>query len=302
MLTEIVTHTPFPATFDKQIADSSLIYSCLYPAQSKLPWTTNLALNEYKQWQSWKQKLIGTQTTATLQLCFQLHEAPGNDIENWRVNFLAASRKDPSLKLALDDYWYLDEQTKKAIQGHFGKEFEKDLLLSLGYAARMYPKIWQGLETDKPTGLQLTLEEAFEFLKQSAWVLEDAGYKVIIPAWWTPQGRQRAKIRLKASPKQASATKAGSKGYFSLETIIQYQYELAIAGQRVTEQEWQQLVNAKTPLVQFRGQWIELDQNKMKQMLDFWQAHGQDSPEMTLLDLMKKQQKQMKLKSSLMTC
>jgi len=42
----------------------------------------------------------------------------------------------------------------------------------------MYPKLWQGLETDQPTGLQLNLEEAFEFLKESAWVLEDAGYIV----------------------------------------------------------------------------------------------------------------------------
>jgi len=39
----------------------------------------------------------------------------------------------------------------------------------------MYPKLWQGLETDQPW--VATLEEAFEFLKESAWVLEDAGYK-----------------------------------------------------------------------------------------------------------------------------
>jgi len=61
----------------------------------------------------------------------------------------------------------------------------------------MYPKLWQGLETD-PLGCN-NLEEAFEFLKESAWVLEDAGYKVIVPAWWTPEGRRRAKIRLKTS-------------------------------------------------------------------------------------------------------
>jgi len=43
--------------------------------------------------------------------------------------------------------------------------------------------------------------------------------------------------------------------------------------------------NAKTPLVQF--QWMELDQNKMQQLLEFWQSHAQEQPEMTLLDLMK---------------
>jgi SNF2 family DNA or RNA helicase len=116
-------------------------------------------------------------------------------------------------------------------------------------------------------------------------VLEDAGYKVIIPAWWTPQGRQRAKIRLKASGRKAPS-KDKSKSYFSFDTLVEYQYELSIAGNPVSIEEWQQLVNAKTSLVQFRGQWMELDQGKMKQMLEFWQKHQEEDTETTLTDLM----------------
>ena len=48
-------------------------------------------------------------------------------------------------------------------------------MLGLGSAARIYPTIWDGLATDQPTGLPLTLDGAFTFLKESAWVLEDAG-------------------------------------------------------------------------------------------------------------------------------
>ena len=40
-----------------------------------------------------------------------------------------------------------------------------------------------------------------------------------------------------------------------------------------------ELVAAKTPLVRFRGQWMELDREKMQQMLDFWQTHGNEEPE-----------------------
>jgi len=32
---------------------------------------------------------------------------------------------------------------------------------------------------------------------------------------------------------------------------------------------------------------MELDQDKMQQLLEFWQSHAQEQPEMTLLDLMK---------------
>ena len=72
-------------------------------------------------------------------------------------------------------------------------------MLALGYAARIYPTIWAGMATDHPTGCHLTLDEAFAFLIESAWVLGDAGYTVIVPAWWTPEGRRRTKVRLKTS-------------------------------------------------------------------------------------------------------
>jgi SNF2 family DNA or RNA helicase len=117
-------------------------------------------------------------------------------------------------------------------------------------------------------------------------VLEDAGYTIIVPAWWTPEGRRRARIRVKtARPTKNGA--AVSSGQLNLDALISYQYQLSIAGQVVSEQEWRQLVNAKTPLVQFRGQWMELDRDRMQQLLQFWQTQGQTSPEMPLLDLLR---------------
>jgi SNF2 family DNA or RNA helicase len=69
---------------------------------------------------------------------------------------------------------------------------------------------------------------------------------------------------------------------------VQYQYELAIGDAVVTPQEWEQLVNAKAPLVHFRGQWMELDRDKMQQLLQFWESHGSEQPQMTLLEFMQR--------------
>ncbi|MEN9520780.1 MAG: hypothetical protein RLZZ381_3368, partial [Cyanobacteriota bacterium] len=69
----------------------------------------------------------------------------------------------------------MNSKTKAGVHQKFGKDFATNLLLNLGYAARMYPKLWQGMETEQPDSLRLTLTEAFEFLKESAWVLEGAG-------------------------------------------------------------------------------------------------------------------------------
>ncbi|MDF5720643.1 MAG: DEAD/DEAH box helicase [Rhizonema sp. PD37] len=292
LLHNLVTHTPSTAVFDKQIADS-LIHYCLHPNQHN-PLTTNAALQEYKQWLAWKTKITRTSHNSSFHLCFLLHSATPENIDEWQMQFLVASKQDPSLKLTLADYWEIKErkgrkgEDSSPLPHFFGEDFETNLLLNLGYAARMYPNLWQGLETDRPTKLQLTLEEAFDFLNESAWVLEDAGFKVIVPAWYTPAGRRRAKIRLKASARQQSATKTKTISYFSLDSLVQYQYELSIGDQLVTPQEWEELLNSKAPLVHFRGQWMELDRDQMQQLLEFWQSHAKEQPEMTLLEFLQR--------------
>ena len=211
---------------------------------------------------------------------------PTKPEDAWQLQFQVAPKHDPSLKVSLNDYWRMRPKQQKQVKQQLGENFEQNLLMNLGYAARIYPSLWQGLETDQPIGIFLNLDAAFNFLKESAWVLENAGYKVIVPAWWTPKGRQRAKVRLKAKGKSLGGNDK-DKSYFSFETLVEYQYELAIGGEKVTEKEWNQLVNAKTPLVKFRGQWMELDQDKMQQMLEFWKTQQQENPELSLLDFIK---------------
>jgi SNF2 family DNA or RNA helicase len=284
VLTDIVTHLPSTQAFDNKIFDT-LLQSCLHPDRSGAPWTTARGLELYQQWQDWRDRISRTQTESSFYLCFQL-QAPNKPEDTWWLEFQVAAKKDPSLKIPLLDYWRMRSTQQKELQKQYGKEFEQNLLLNLGYAARVYPKLWTGLETDQPTGIFLKIEDAFDFLKEAAWVLEDAGYKVIVPAWWTPKGRQRAKVRLKAKGKSPSGGDK-SKSYFSFTTLVEYQYELAIGDQPISEKEWQQLVNAKSSLVQFRGEWMELDRDKMREMLEFWKKHQQEHPEMSLLEFLK---------------
>jgi SNF2 family DNA or RNA helicase len=286
LLHDLVTHTPSTAAFDKKI-DNSLIHYCFYPEQHN-PLTSNVYLEEYQQWLAWKQKITRTSANSSFHLCFQLHAAEPDNMDNWQVQFLVADKQDPSFKIALGDYWLMNKKTKAGVHRQFGQDFATNLLLNLGYAAKMYPKLWQGMETTQPDRLRLTLTEAFDFLQESAWVLEDAGFKIIVPAWYTPAGRRRAKMRLKASSSSKSATKAKKKGYFSLDSLVEYEYQLAIGDEEVSTKEWEQLVNAKTPLVHFRGQWMELDRDKMQEFLEFWQSHGDEKPQMTMLEFLQR--------------
>jgi SNF2 family DNA or RNA helicase len=290
VLNDIVTHTPTPQQFVNRIADT-LLFGCLHPKISGVPWTDQKSLAEYRQWQTWRQKIFRSQTANSFDLCFQLHDPLEAD-SPWQLQLLAGDRHDLSLRLPLADYWRMGSKQRKTLQKQYGADFEQQLLVHLGYAARIYPPLWAGLETAEPTGMSLDLTAAFEFLKESAWVLEDAGYKVIVPAWWTPAGRRRAKMKLLPSRQSSKGSSKASKSYFSADQLVQYDYQLAIGDESVSETEWQQLVQAKSPLVMFRGQWVELDRDKMLEMLEFWRSQQDAAADTSLLDLMKWQAQQ----------
>ncbi|PZO56079.1 MAG: ATP-dependent helicase [Phormidesmis priestleyi] len=279
LLNDLVANTPWPQTFDKRI-DGSLIHSCIHTTH----WVPGTGLERYRQWQAWDDRITRTQGEIPFYFCFQL-ESPDKEEENWQIIFKVAPKEHPSLRIALADYWRLQPVQQMALKLQFGDTFEQNLLLILGDAARIYPRLRDGLETDEPVGISLDVDAAFDFLNEAAWILEDAGYKVIVPAWWTPQGRRKAQMRLKAKGKSSSKSDK-SKSYFSMDTLVEYEYELAIGGEPVTEQEWQQLVAAQTSLVQFRGQWMELDKGKMQEMVAFWRQQRDQNPEMGLLEFM----------------
>lgn len=207
----------------------------------------------------------------------------------WTLELIVIPRHDPSQRLALADYWQGTQGERKAFRAQLGEsDFERQLLLDLGLAARIYPKLWDGLRTAEPQAVALTLNDAFDFLKEAAWVLENAGYKVVVPAWWTPTGRRRAKLRLRGSGSSASLSSGSTPGTkrFAIKQLLQFRYALSIGDEEISEEEWLALIDAKTPLVRFRGEWVELDPERMREMLAFWQRQGQEPVELSLPELL----------------
>jgi len=243
---------------------------------------------EFQQWLQWQQKLLTNekQPAGAFQLGFQLIEAGQYD-EHWSLKFILCSSKDVSFKLELGDLW--SGAYDKLVKQQFGHQVAHHVLLNLAHAARIYPRIWQGMETPKPEELILNLEQASEFLQQFALILEDAGFKIIVPAQFTPKGRQRAKLRLRAQGKsKGTSNSAAAKSYLSLDNLTDYEYEFAIGDQKVSLEEWQQLLEIKSPLVHFRGQWMELDREKMQEMLSIWQQQKDQPEQLSVQDILKK--------------
>ena len=51
---------------------------------------------------------------------------------------------------------------------------------------------------------------------------------------------------------------------------MQFDYSLSLNGEEVSKEEWEALIGKGEELVEFRGQWVHIDPENMKKMLEFW--------------------------------
>lgn len=287
---QLVMETPFTKQLLKQLGDNWLVdalgYSYGYYKTHQRD--DSLTLNDWQQWNRWQQGLSGPVQERGFQLGLRLQPAEAGNDNDWWLHFFAQSAHDPSLKIDLAEWWALSAPKQKQWVRQLGQQFERHLLVNMGHAARICPLLWQGMESTRPSSLQLNLQQAYEFLKNDTAVLEAAGFKIVLPGWWTPQGRKRARIRIKASGKSApSQEKDTGTGYFNLPSLVEYRYELSVGGEAVSAQEWQELVNAKSPLVQFRGEWMELHSEQMAELLALWQQQEESQTALSVGELIK---------------
>ena len=135
------------------------------------------------------------------------------------------------------------------------------------------------LQGKRPAGRKLDADMAYRFLTRESMALEEAGYGIILPAWWTRRGA-RTKPAVKANVKTPQIQ--GGSGV-SLATALELDLEVALGDQVMSARELEALAQLKTPLVKLRGQWVELNADEIRAALDFWNRKG----ETTLQDVIR---------------
>lgn len=210
----------------------------------------------------------------TFRIAFRL-EAPAQQAEakskkDWQLHYLLQARDDPSLLVPAPQVWQAKGRVLSTLNRHFEQPQEK-LLAGLGYAARLFPPLQAGLKTAKPASLPLSGQEAFQFLRETAPLLEASGFGVLVPPWWNKPG-SRLGVRLKlGSTRKGPGADAIPQGKVSFENLIRYQWQLSVGDTTLTKEEFDALVALKSPLVQIRGQWVQLDPEQIEAAIRFWE-------------------------------
>lgn len=228
----------------------------------------------YEQYRAWAEPLPGAAEGDAFRLCFRLEPPPARaedgiyaskpNARDWALRYLLQATDDPSLLVPAQEVWQARGRTAKFLDRTFDAPHER-LLMGLGHASRVFPPIEASLHSARPDHCMLTADEAYTFIRETALLLQSFGFGVLVPGLSAKLG---VRVKLKSAPKEMP--KGGVAG-LGFESIINYDWQLALGETTLTREEFERLAALKTPLVQIRGQWVELRPEQLQAALKFWE-------------------------------
>ncbi len=155
------------------------------------------------------------------------------------------------LRLALQDY---AGNTNKAALYH--------LLKPIHEAALQCEWVREVLDShDIYHPMAWTPSEAYQLL-QSIPQLEAAGLMVKFPNWWKTRPKPKVQVNI-----------GGKKNtLLSADSLLSLNVSITIDGESLTPEELQAIMESETGLIMLRGQYVEMDPEKLKQALAHWQS------------------------------
>jgi non-specific serine/threonine protein kinase len=194
-----------------------------------------------------------------------------------RVTFhLAENKRDPAWPFAfLATYTHrMSEQAKpqylplgRALQ-EYAQEGQRAALVALlapvERAAARSDFVRELVDTQKVFAPQRwTPREAHRFLREVA-ALEDSGVLVRLPDWWRAGNPARPAVAVTVGGRPAAGVGLGS--------MLDFQVGLTLDGETISPEEWAALAASADGLVLLKGKWVEVDREKLGQVLEHWRT------------------------------
>lgn len=208
--------------------------------------------------------------TSVWRVAFRLEPPPStetidSEAPEWRLSFHLQPKDQPETLWAASEVW----------ENPPDPEMRAILQEGLLQAAAIYPRLAMLMEDPQPVGLWLNIGEAVEFLETHSTALSQQGFGVLVPTWWKDRARKlNARVALQK-------WNEGS-GLFGMNSLVDFNWELAIGDHALTPEEFLTLAQSKTALVQVRGEWMQLNPEEVQAALKLAQRHQKSKGKLTL--------------------
>ncbi|MDJ0797169.1 MAG: SNF2-related protein [Calothrix sp. MO_167.B12] len=205
--------------------------------------------------------------------CFVLNPPePGNS--DWSLGYFLQAADDAKFLVDAATIWKHPVESF-VYQNRTIKQPQEIFLRGLGLASRLYSAMSgdkgqssyaSSLEDSQPLSCQLNPMEAYEFIKSVAWRFEDSGLGVVLP----PSLANREGWANRLGLKIAAKTSRKKSERLGLESLLAFEWQLAIGGQTLSKREFDRLVALNSPLVEINGEWVELRTQDIKTAQGFF--------------------------------
>jgi non-specific serine/threonine protein kinase len=116
--------------------------------------------------------------------------------------------------------------------------------------------------------LAWSAREAYRFLKEIP-AFEESGIVVRVPDWWKSGRPPRPQVRVTIDERKG--TKLGA------DALLDFNVAATIEGEPLTEEEWRRIAEASSGLVSLRGRWVEVDADRLAQIMARWKKAEKES-------------------------
>ncbi len=231
-----------------------------------------------KAMQSWAGQLRSTGAGAAFRTCFRLE--PPRDLEDqgtpsadrpWALTYHLQATDDRSLLVDASAAWKERSGALTFLKRRFENPQER-LLADLGRASRLFPALESSLKSARPVACRLSVDQAYGFLREAAPLLEESGFGVLVPPWWQKPAA-RLGVRLKVRPKDGGNIAGRGLG---INGLVDYDWEVSLGDEKLSREEFERLAALKVPLVQVRGQWVELRSRDIEAAIRFFERKRGD--------------------------
>ena len=107
---------------------------------------------------------------------------------------------------------------------------------------------------------------AYEFLR-SVPALEESGVSVRLPNWWQKRPRPQVSVRIGTQ----------TPAMFGVDAMLDFDVQMALGDEPLSEEELEALLASEDPLVLLKGQWVEVDRDKLREAIAHWEALRQQA-------------------------
>lgn len=195
-------------------------------------------------------------------------EPPGTGADSaWNISFWAESESESDFRLPVQAIW--SHPSRDVDRGTIIYEsIQEQMLVALGKACDIAPVLTSGMGSF-PTSVEMSPDVFYDFMANSVPKLQKSGVTVMMPSRWSKEGKRRSGLKLKMlqNPDGSGAVKRSAT--LGMEQLVTFEAEAMLDGVPVSQEELARLAASAIPLVEFRGEWIEIDPKEIRQVLRF---------------------------------